>query len=263
VLVVSALGVIPAFAGGPEGLRLYVFSSGPLGGFPKAALQIGGQGNVDAAPMFYVVKHPKGNVLFDAGNTDKPTPDAGWWGPLVGFGLTMTANHAIAVQLGTIGLKPADIKYVVLGHVHVGRSRKMGTFRNATFVIQNDALNAAAGVDFGASMYSIPGDFAASQRSNVVRLDGNLDLFNDRSVEIIRAPGHTPGRQFALVRLPKQGTMVLTSDRNVIPAATWSAMAMYEGYQIRQFRDAEGASIFYAHDPATVKATKQAPDYYE
>src|SRR4249920_2241076 len=49
--------------------KLYVFTSGSLGGFPKAALQIGGQGNIDWAPVgFYVITHPKGNIIFDTGN---------------------------------------------------------------------------------------------------------------------------------------------------------------------------------------------------
>ena len=41
-------------------------------------------------------------------------------------------------------------------------------------------------------------------------------------------------------------------------------MDMYESYQkVRLVRDAEGASIFYAHDPEVFKATKQAPEFYE
>jgi glyoxylase-like metal-dependent hydrolase (beta-lactamase superfamily II) len=102
-------------------MRLYVFTSGSLGGFPKGALQIGGQGNIDWAPVaFYVITHPKGNVMFDTGNNDKTitNPD-GWWGPLAkGFGLKMTQNDAMAAQLAKIGLKPSDIKYVVVGHMH-------------------------------------------------------------------------------------------------------------------------------------------------
>jgi glyoxylase-like metal-dependent hydrolase (beta-lactamase superfamily II) len=110
---------------------------------------------------------------------------------------------------------------------------------------------------------------------NTIRLEGDLDLFGDRSFEIRRAPGHTPGSQFAVVRLPKTGTVVLTSDvaylkenleKNLIPPipGTWSPMAMYESYQkLRLVRDGEKASIFYAHDPEVFKATKQAPDYYE
>src|SRR5574337_716646 len=172
--VVLALASVPALGAGPAGMRLYVFTSGSLGGFPKAALQIGGQGNIDWAPVgFYVIKHPKGNVLFDTGNNDKTIQDAaGWWGPLAkGFGLKMTANDAIDVQLGKIGLKPDDIKYVILGHMHLDHAGNMSKFPNATFVIQNDELKAAWWPDVGYSIYYIPGDFADSKKYNIIRLD--------------------------------------------------------------------------------------------
>jgi len=255
------LAATPAFAESREGLRLYVFSSGSLGGFTKAALQIAGHTGIEAAPVFYVIKHPKGNVLFDAGGNDTTVSDAaGWWGPLAkGFGVRTITNDAVAVQLAGIGLKLSDIKFVVVGHAR--SPARMGTFRNATFVLQNDELAATAAGERGSSTYYVPGDFADGGY-NVVRLDGNLDLFNDRSIEIIRAPGSTGG-QFALIRLPKQGTVVLT-DKNLLPRGTWSPMTMYEGYQkIRHFRDTEGASVFSARDPETFKATRQAPDYYE
>jgi glyoxylase-like metal-dependent hydrolase (beta-lactamase superfamily II) len=281
--VVLALALIvavaaPASAQGPAGMRLYVFTSGSLGGFPKGALQIGGQGNIDWAPVgFYVIKHPKGNVIFDTGNNDKTITNAeGWWGPLAkGFGLKMTANDAVEAQLGKIGLKTSDIKYVVLGHMHLDHAGNMQKFPNATFVIQTDEARAAWFPDPGYSVYYIPGDFSESKNYHYVRLSGDLDLFNDRSIEVRRAPGHTPGSQFAVVRLPKTGTVVLTSDvvylkenleKNLIPPipGTWSPMGMYEGYEkVRHVRDAEGASVFFAHDPEVFKATKHAPDYYE
>jgi N-acyl homoserine lactone hydrolase len=279
ILVLALVAVaLPAFAESPAGMRLYVFSSGSLGGFPKAALQMGGQGNIDWAPVgFYVVKHPRGNVLFDCGNNDKTIQDAaGWWGPLAkGFGLKMTANDAIDVQLAKIGLKPDDIKFVVLGHMHLDHAGNMAKFPNATFVIQNDELKAAWWPDPGYSIYYIPGDFAESKTYNIVRLEGNLDLFDDRSFEIIRSPGHTPGSQFAVVRLPKTGSVVLTSDvaylkesldKNLIPPipGTWNPLGMYKGYQkIRHIRDVEHANVFFAHDPEVFKATQHAPDYYE
>jgi glyoxylase-like metal-dependent hydrolase (beta-lactamase superfamily II) len=259
VFVLSA--VAPAFAQPAQGIRLYVFTAGSLGAFPKAALQIAGQATVEAAPVFYVITHPKGNVLVETGNTERTMPDAGgWWGPLAkGFGLKMTANDVIAVQLAKIGLKLSDIKFVVLGQMYSDRSSdrsaRMGKFLNATFVVQSDEPATTSG-EPGASMYYVPGDFADGQKHNVVRLDGNLDLFNDRSIEVIRAPGQIPGGQFALVRLPKQGTVLLT-DKNLVPRGTWSPLAMYEGSQkMRQLRDTEGASIIF-------KATRQAPDYYE
>lgn len=272
------LTALPAPAQSPAGMQLYVFTSGSLGGFAKAALQIGGQGNIDWAPVgFYVIKHPKGNVIFDTGNNDKTITDPdGWWGPLAkGFGLKMTQNDAMPAQLAKIGLKTSDIKYVVLGHMHLDHAGNMSQFPNATFVIQNDELKAAWWPDVGYSIYYIPGDFSDSKKYNIVRLEGDLDLFGDKSLVIHRAPGHTPGSQFAVVRLPKTGTVVLTSDvcylkesleKNLIPPipGTWSPMAMYDSYQkLRLVRDTEKASLFFAHDPEVFKATKHAPDYYE
>jgi len=269
---------LPAFAQSPAGMRLYVFTSGSLGGFPKGALQIGGQGNIDWAPVgFYVIKHPKGNVIFDTGNNDNTITNAdGWWGPLAkGFGLKMTANDATDAQLAKIGMKTSDIKYVVLGHLHLDHAGNMSKFPNATFVVQNDEMKAAWWPDPGYSVYYIPGDFAESKKYKYIRLEGDLDLFNDHSIQIVRAPGHTPGSQFAVVRMPKSGSIVLTSDvaylkesleKDLIPPipGTWSPMGMYQGYQkIRLFRDAENASVFFAHDPEVFKATKQAPAFYE
>jgi N-acyl homoserine lactone hydrolase len=272
------LTAVPALAESPAGMRLYVFTSGSLGGFAKAALQIGGQGNIDWAPVsFYVIKHPKGNLMFDTGNNDKTITDPdGWWGPLAkGFGLKMTQNDAIPAQLAKIGLTVADIKYVAVGHMHLDHGGNVSQFPNATHIVQNDEMKAAWWPDVGYSVYYIPGDFADTKKFNTIRLEGDLDLFGDHSVVFRRAPGHTPGSQFAIVRLPKTGTVILTSDvvylkenldKNLIPPipGTWNPGMMYDSYQkVRLVRDAESASIFYGHDPEVFKATKQAPDYYE
>src|SRR6516165_11895562 len=278
VLAVVCLIAVAPLAQAQQNTKLYVFTSGSLGGFPKAALQIGGQGNIDWAPVsFYVIKHPKGNVMFDTGNNDKTITDPdGWWGPLAkGFGLKMTQNDAIPAQLAKIGLKPDDIKYVVLGHMHLDHAGNMSKFPNATFVIQNDELQAAWWPDPGYAIYYIPGDFAESKKYNIIRLHGDVDLFGDKSVEIIRAPGHTPGSQFAVVRLPKTGTVILTSDvvylkenldKNLIPPipGTVNPGDAYRSYQrVRLMRDAKNAQIFYGHDPEIFKATKHAPEFYD
>src|SRR4030095_10331235 len=151
VLVVSLLLLsLPALAQSPAGMQLYVFTSGSLGGFPKAALQMGGQGNIDWAPVaFYVIKHPKGNVMFDTGNNDKTITNAdGWWGPLAkGFGLKMTQSAPMAAQLSKIGLTPADIKYVAVGHMHLDHGGNISALPNATFIVQNDEMKAACGTD--------------------------------------------------------------------------------------------------------------------
>lgn len=269
----AAFFAIPASA-----QQLYVFTSGSLGGFPKAALQIGGQGNIDWAPVsFYVIKHPKGNIIFDTGNNDKTIENAeAWWGPLAkGFGLKMTKDDAIPAQLAKIGLKTSDIKYVVVGHMHLDHGGNVSQFPNATLVAQDDEMKAAWWPDVGFSVYYIPGDFADTKKFNVLRLSGDLDLFGDGSFRIIRGRGHTPGSQFAVVRLRNTGSVILTSDtvylkesldKNLlppIPGVTHPVDAYATYAKIRHIRDTENATILYGHDPEAFKATKHAPAYYD
>ena len=268
--------IFPAAA--QETPKLYVFTSGSLGGFPKAALQIGGTGNIDWAPVsFYVIKHPKGNVMFDTGNNDKTITDPdGWWGPLAkGFGLKMTKDDAIPVQLAKIGLKPDDIKYVAVGHLHLDHGGNVGQFKNSTLIAQDDEFKAAWWPDVGFSVYYIPGDFADTKNMKTIRLNGDFDLFNDGTVKLIRAPGHTPGSQFMVVKLPKSGTAILTSDvvyltesldKNLIPPipGTWNPGDAYRSYdRIRHIRDVENAKMFIGHDPELFKAAKKAPEFYD
>jgi len=275
----AALAALSSLLAAPVAAQqLYVFSSGSLGGFAKAALQMGGQGTIDWAPVsFYVYKHPKGNVMFDTGNNDKTIADAaGWWGPLAkGFGLKMTKDDAIPAQLARIGMKIGDIKYVVVGHLHLDHGGNIGQFPNATLVVQEDEVKAALAPDIGFSVYYIPGDFQDMKNLNVLKINGDLDLFGDGSFRIFSARGHTPGSQFAVVRLPKTGAVILTSDvvylkenldKNLIPPIPGVSHPIdaYKSYQrIRQIRDTENAKIFYGHDPEIFKATKVAPEFYD
>jgi len=187
----------------------------------------------------------------------------------------MTKDDAIPAQLEKIGLKTSDIKYVVVGHLHLDHGGNVSQFPNATLVTQEDELKAAWWPDVGFSVYYIPGDFADTKKMNIIRLSGDLDLFDDGTARIMRAPGHTPGSQFMVVKLPKTGSVILTSDvvylkenldKNLIPPipGTVSPGDAYRSYQrVRLIRDANNAQIFYGHDPEVFKATKHAPEFYD
>lgn len=258
--------------------QLYVFTSGSLNGFARAAFQNGAQGTIESVPVsFYIYKHPKGVVMFDCGNNDKTITDAaGWWGPLAkGFGVKMTKDDAIPAQLAKIGLKPSDVKYLVLGHMHLDHAGNMGQFPNATVIVQDEEVQAALAPEVGFSVFYIPGDFENIKNQNLLKLHGDFDIFGDGSFRIMKAKGHTQGSQFAVARLPKTGSVIMTSDvvyleenlnKNIIPAipGVSNPIDAYKSYQrIRHIRDAEGAKILYGHDPEIFKATKKAPEYYD
>ena len=76
-------GTSLAQAAPPAGMKLYAFSSGGLT-IAKSALQSGASTNPITVPVgFFVVKHPKGNFLFDTGNNDKIINDPTYWGPFI------------------------------------------------------------------------------------------------------------------------------------------------------------------------------------
>jgi glyoxylase-like metal-dependent hydrolase (beta-lactamase superfamily II) len=117
-----------ASADPPQGMRLYVFSSGSLT-LDKSGLQTGATGKITIPVAFFLIEHPKGNVLFDTGNNDKIITDPTYWGPLAAaLNPGRSPDVAIDAQLDKIGVKPSDINYVVLGHMHQDHAGNVGTF---------------------------------------------------------------------------------------------------------------------------------------
>src|SRR6201998_1273944 len=127
-----------AFADPPQGMRLYVFSSGWLT-LDKSGLQTGATGKITVPVAFFLIKHPKGNVLFDTGNNDKIITDPTYWGPFIdSLKPGRSPDVAIDAQLNKIGVKPSDINYVILGHMHLDHAGNVGKFPSATVVYQRD-----------------------------------------------------------------------------------------------------------------------------
>jgi glyoxylase-like metal-dependent hydrolase (beta-lactamase superfamily II) len=277
--------VATADAQSPAGMRLYAFSSGALT-IAKSALQAGATSNPIQVPVgFYVVRHPKGNVLFDTGNNDKIIADPSYWGVFAkDLNPVRTPDVAIDTQLAKIGLKPDDIKYVVVGHMHLDHGGNIGKFPKSTLIVQKDEVRNAFWPEPGTAAPYIPGDFMMLRNDPgnplpnkwpMIQLQGDLDLFNDRSVVVKRWVGHTPGSQMMIVRLPKTGTVILTSDnvyfaenvtKNLLPdvSLAYDPTGIMNAYAwIREMQARENAMFFTAHDPDAFKAMKKAPEFLE
>jgi N-acyl homoserine lactone hydrolase len=268
----------------PKEMKLYVFSSGALN-LDKSIIQNGSSGKVQIPVGFFLIQHPKGDVLFDCGNNDKIITDPDYWGPFVkALDPGRSPDIAIDAQLNKINVKPSDIKFVVLGHFHVDHAGNIGKFLDSTFVYQRDEIRNAFWPAPGYATFFISEDFSMLRNSigggmpskyKTIELDGDLDLFGDNSVYIHRAVSHTPGSQIMVVRLPKTGTVVLTSDavylqenldKNILPSvgSVYDPVGMLDAYAwVRRVHDVEGADIIYAHDPDVFKAHKHSPEYYE
>lgn len=282
---ISCVGLAAgAAAASPDGMRLYVFSSGWLN-LDKSGLQTGASGKISVPVAFFLIKHPKGNVLFDTGNNDKIINDPTYWGPLAAsLNPGRSPDIAIDAQLDKIGVKPSDINYVILGHMHLDHAGNVGKFPNATVVYQRDEIVNAFWPKPGYGCCYITGDFAMLRndvgqnevsRRKVIELNGDLDLFGDGSIYVHRAVSHTPGSEMVVVRLPKTGPVVLTSDvcylmenlqGDILPSVTlaYDPAGMLDAYSwIKHLMTAEGADVIFAHDAETFKKHKHSPEYYE
>jgi N-acyl homoserine lactone hydrolase len=280
--------VAPSQAAGPAGMKLYAFSSGGLT-IAKSALQSGAESTQVTVPVgFFVVMHPKGNFLFDTGNNDKIISDPTYWGPFI-KGLTPERGPDVAIdtQLKKINLTPDDIKYVAVGHMHLDHGGNVCKFPKATFLVQKAEMRNAAWPEPGTAGPYIPGDVACLRNDlgqalpnkfKMEQLEGDMDVFGDGSVILKSWPGHTPGSQMAIVRLPKTGTVVLTSDnvyfsenvtKNLLPdvSLAYNPTGILNAYAyIRMLQATENASFMTAHDldgPAAKARTSHAPQQFE
>jgi len=265
--------------------RMYAFSSGPLT-IGKGVLQ--NFATMDppiVIPVgFYVIKHPKGNILFDTGNNDKLIEDKNWWpAGLQGLKPGMTPDVAIDVQLKKIGLTPDDIKYVVCSHLHLDHGGNVGKFPNSTIVVQKSEIQNAFWPEPGTGGPYIIGDVMPLRAPNsnypnavkMIQLDGDLDLFGDGSVVVKRWVAHTPGSQMMTVKLKNTGLAILTGDnvyfrenvdKSIAPnlVLAYDPAGFYKAYEwIRMMMATQKADYFTAHDPDAFKAMKKAPAYYD
>jgi glyoxylase-like metal-dependent hydrolase (beta-lactamase superfamily II) len=107
----------------------------------------------------------------------------------------------------------------------------------------------------------------------VTKLEGDYDVFSDGSVTIIATPGHTPGHQSLLVKLPNTGALVLSGDavhfksnwdnRGVPSGNTDKDKTLASMQRISDVLAKEKAQLWINHDKAQRDALKMAPAYYD
>jgi len=284
-LVTSIVGLGTASLALAQDIKLYAFSSGALTIGKGALVNFAAMEPAIQVPVgFYVVRHPKGTVLFDTGNNDKIITDPSYWG--ASFNALKPVNTpdvAIDVQLQKIGLKTDDVTYVVPSHLHLDHGGNVGKFPKSTIVVQKDEIRNAFWPEPATGGPYMLGDVLPLRAANsdyanaqkMIQLNGDLDLFGDGTVVVKRWVAHTPGSQMMTVRLRNTGLIILTGDNvyfreNVEKSVPPNIVLAYQpsGFLsafewIRQQMATEKADFFTAHDPDAFKAMKKAPQFYD
>lgn len=223
--------------------------------------------------LFFLLEHDEGLVLFDCG----PHPDlsvdpaARLGGTADTYEILVGPADDAASQLHAGGWDPMAISHVVLSHLHYDHAGGMEAFPNATFHVQRAERRFAD----KPPVYQC-GDYVLADFSHPVtwnEVDGELDLFADGTIVLTPTPGHTPGHQSLVVRLPKR-TIVLVGDaaphartikESALPAVLWNPDAMVASWELlRRLEQDEDALLVFPHDPDFREWLVLSPDgWYE
>ena len=277
ILLLLALAVLALSVGraqADEGVqRLYVLNCGENDTKDLSAWSPGfNEGKAfEFSDSCYLIRHAKGWLLWESGVPDAiaDKPD----GVVVGKGmLTLHLRKTLRSQLYGLGVAPADISFLGFSHFHGDHVGNANLFTAATLFIQQAEYDAAFGPDaaksgFNAALYDKLRDVPT------VKLDGDYDIFGDGSVVIYSTPGHTPGHQSLLIRLPKTGPVLLSGDavhfqenweNRRVPARNFNKEQSLASMQkLADILDREHAKLWINHDKANTDTLPHAPEVIE
>ena len=251
--------------------RLYTLDCG-LTEFADAAYfsdtgEYGGKSLALPTPC-YLIRHGSDWLLWDTGNGDRlaALPNG-----VTKFGGRFTVKRTLADQLGQLGLKPGDIRFVAISHLHQDHTGNIGLFPKATFLIAKAELAWAQAkpTPFGVDAAAI----APLSRAKVQALDEDKDVFGDGSVRILKAPGHTPGSRMLAVNLAKAGPVLISGDlfhtrlnfdKGLVPAVNLSrADTLASEQRFKRLVENTHARVVIQHAPEDLAAMPAFPMFLD
>ena len=273
IIAVSAILTPTAvFAEGDNqaGPKLYVFDCGRLALDDVSAFGLTNE-ETDAREMSvpcYVIENGGKRLLFDGG---LPLAIAGQGEQTLPTGLRMTYAVSLIDQLAAMDLTPKDIDYIAFSHFHFDHVGAANAFTDATLLIQNTEYLAAfqnyeSNPVFDYSLYSK----LTTNKKHI--LNGDHDVFGDATVQLISAPGHTPGHQVLLIKLAEHGSVMLSGDlyhfkesrtlKRTPVFNTDSAQTLASMTKVENLLQTENAELWIEHVAEHFDTLKLAPAYY-
>jgi len=252
-------------------VRLYVFEAGAIRGldpklfnFTREELK-----EVDFTNIAYLVVHPKGTLMFDAGAIEDSHFKGD--GAAVTEGI-LTATRPLLPQLAAAGYTPRDVTFFAMSHYHSDHTVNANAFAGATWIVQK----AERDFMFADSPQGIiqPGHYSALKNAKTRILnDEDFNVFGDGTVVVKSAPGHTPGHQVLFVKLPKTGPVLLAGDLYHYPEERTTGRVPTFEFNVEQSKASRAkieafikearAQLWIEHDIATHAKLPKPPAYVE
>ncbi|WP_234683805.1 N-acyl homoserine lactonase family protein [Bradyrhizobium monzae] len=260
-----ALSAQAALAQKPGVERLYIMNCGEgvAGDIGRWSPGVNEGQSMDFVDTCYLIKHSQGWFLWDTGIPDAVAAMPNGLAPADPKAVTWKRPKTLAAQLEQIGVKPADVKAMGVSHTHPDHIGNVEMFPQATLYVQK-------------AEYDWPGAnneprFKPSHPAEL--LAGDKDVFGDGSITVLSTPGHTPGHQSLLVKLPKTGAIVLSGDaahfksnwenRRVPVNNVSKDQSVASMQKIADTLTKEKAQLWINHDKAQRDSQKMSPEFYD
>ena len=271
--VIAACATMPgAQSSGVQ--RMYVFNCGDstvddVSRWTPGA-NVGKPGSFSA--NCYLIRHANGLMLWDAGINDNVAAMP------KGFQRSKIApryvlRKPLRIQLEELGIEPKQITHVAFSHTHGDHVGNANLFAAATLYIQQAEYDVAFGADAATKWNFEVTSYDRLRSSKTVKLNGDHDVFGDGSVVLIATPGHTPGHQSLLVRLPKRGPVILSGDMvhlqenwvlRRVPSFNFDREQSLKSMEkVAALMAKTGAELWINHDKAQSDTIPKAPAYIE
>ena len=219
--------------------------------------------SMDFVNNCYLIKHAQGWMLWDTGIPDAVAAMPNGLAPADPKAVFWHRPKTLAAQLDQLGVKPSDIKVIAVSHTHPDHIGNVEMFPAAMLYVQK-------------AEYDWPGANNAPRfkpEHPVTKLDGDRDVFGDGSVIILSTPGHTPGHQSLLVKLPHTGAVVLSGDavhfrsnwdNRGVPSNNFSKeQTLVSMQKLSETLTKEHAQLWINHDKAQRDSLRMSPEFYD
>jgi len=222
-------------------------------------------------PVYAVLlRHEEGPILVDTGMHPLGLTDPERaWGPRARIiKPEITPADMIEARLRELGIKPADLRMVILTHMHWDHTGGLADLGRCPVVVQRAEHRFAFAPD---------GFVAGQYMRNHIDVPAAWKLIEgDRillpGVSVIRTTGHSPGHQSVLVRLDSGCQYIITGDAvstlenmqlKTPGSNVWDAPLAAESiYRLEQLSQLLGADLFTSHDALRWEEYRKVPDCY-
>lgn len=235
-----------------------------------------GKGTIIDAPILaYLIETANGRILYDVGcdysKVNDPALRARYYenNPAFPFGPPeMEEEQRIPNRLATLGLQPADIDVVFVGHLHFDHAGGLGEVGGAEIHVHENEFHAAREQ---ADEAYFADDFDGHYRWRLT--DSEYEPVP--GLRALETPGHTAGHMSMWIELPKGPPILLAGDaadlcenieHEVAPGLCWhdrEDLAIESIRKLKKTAAETGAVIWPNHDIRFFRTRKSFPEWYE